>query len=435
MATTDRKAIASPPWSILLGLPFLDVVAEIGLASAFPQLRGLYGSAFRASIVVSMSPLLAVAAGWFWGGSVSRRGLNPVFRWAAAGWVASVALLAVTIDLFAAALAARALQGFFSAGFAALPFIAVTRASSSQEIRARLFGRIETAVSAGAILAPISLGLAFSSAPRLSLAGLAVAALLFFGVSLRAGRPAESEAARGRRHRAAERREETRPTRAETAAPPRPETARPSETPPGPQPARPTSSERAPAAASHGGANHVHRLVLLPALFAALVAAQLGALETLIPLLGEQWRGSVAAGKGLTMLFEVAVVIGIVRKGIRPGVHALWTVGIALVLTSAYMLASTPSVAIVLLVAAGFPVGAAVTMGNELAGMRVAGSEEVGMGLYATLRITGSFAGPLFMNIPYPALLLGLIALGVAETGIVLRAPTRTGRGRADGND
>ena len=49
-------------------------------------------------------------------------------------------------------------------------------------------------------------------------------------------------------------------------------------------------------------------------------------------------------------------------------------------------------------------------MGNELAARSMRGFETTGMGVYATLRITGSFVGPLFLTIPFP-LVLAVLAV------------------------
>lgn len=384
--------LAAPPWFLLLGVPFLDVIAEIGLASSFPQLRELYGSPLRASLVVSVSPLLAVGGGWFWGRAAVRRSVRRVFRWAAAGWTISVALLAATIDIFPLALGLRSAQGFFSAGFAALPFIAVTRITTDRTLRARLFGRIETAVSAGAILAPITVGIAFSYSRRLSLLGLASLGLCCLVAASLKGEPP------GSRERGAA-------------------FGGPGENVPAGGPGQPGAA-----------AARVHRAVALPALFAALVAAQLGALETLIPQLGEEWRGSVLTGKGMTMLFEVAVVLGILVKARWPGVGLSWPVATTLLFGAALFQGSVALRSLVVLLLAGIPIGASITMGNELAARWTAGAEEVGMGLYSTLRITGSFVGPLFMNIPYPTLLVGPMLLGVTEVATVITARSRRGR-------
>lgn len=269
---TQPKEIAHPLWFLLLGLPCLDVITEIGLASAFPQLLTLYGSLFRASVVISMGPLLSVGGGWFWERVALGRNLDRVFRWATIGWAASVALLAVAIDLFAVALLLRGVQGFFSAGFAALPFISAMRASGRREVGARVFGWIEASVSVGAILAPVSVGLAFSCAPQLSLLGLVVPALILLATTYFSDGMPTSESS----------------VMDSTVAP---------------LPYLDTSRDDLPHSIGLGryeGA--AHRLIFVPAPFAALIATQLGAVETLIPLLGEKWHGSVLVSKVMTKL-------------------------------------------------------------------------------------------------------------------------------------
>lgn len=298
--------------AILVLLPFVDVLTEIGIASAFPQLRAAYGSAFQASLMVAVSPLFAVLTGWLWGALAKRASIGRVVGGAMLGWAAVTMILGLTIGRFVPALALRALQGTFSAGFVALPFIVFARHARGERERTKSFGTLETSASAGAIVAPVSVGAVLAVAPQTVLIVLGGVMLVVVVPWLRGA-----------------------PTGADV--PPGPE----GEMPPG---------------------RVIARRVFVPTVFAAGIALVLGAFETLIPTVVEDTFGSVLAG---------------------------------------------------------FPVGAAVTMGNEYAAARVEGSEDVGMGLYSTLRITGSFLGPLFMNIRYPAVLAALAAVALACAGLV----------------
>ncbi len=378
--------------AILVLLPFIDVLTEIGIASAFPQLRAAYGSALRASVVVAVSPLFAVLTGWLWGAIARRTAIGRVVAGAMVGWAVVTIILGLVFTTFLPALILRALQGTFSAGFAALPFIIFARHASGEHERTKSFGTLETSVSAGAIIAPVSVGAVLAVAPQVVLPALG-GVMLFSVVLWLRGAPIGSGSAQaaGAGARA--------PSGSPAGVAPRPG----GEIPPG---------------------TVVARRVLVPTVFAAGIALVLGAFETLIPTVVEDTFGSVLGGKAVTMAFELTVVAGILLKARRPGVRATLPLVLAAVVGTAYLVAVWPAspngaaavtaAVAALMVLAGFPVGAAVTMGNEYAAARVEGAEDVGMGLYSTLRITGSFLGPLFMNIPYPAVLAALAAVALA---------------------
>ncbi len=386
---------------ILVALPFIDVLTEIGVASAFPQLRSAYGTAFRASLVVAMSPLFAVLTGWLWGALARRAPMVRIVAAAMAGWGLVTVTLGLTVGTFAVALVLRALQGAFSAGFAALPFIVFTRHAQDKRERTKSFGTLETAVSAGAIFAPISVGTLLASAPHTVLAALGGTMVVFVGLWVR---DAPGSWTLGRRA--------------------------------GPGPA---SSHAGPAPGGVVPGPSIARRVLVPTAFAAGIALVLGAFETLIPTVVEDAFASVIGGKVTTMAFELAVVAGILIKARRPAVGRRLPLVLALVVGVAYAAeVGAPELvgaqistlaAVGFMALAGGPIGAAVTMGNEYAAARAEGAEDVGMGLYSTLRITGSFLGPLFMNIRYPAVLASLAAVSIVCALLVRRdaGTTRTG--------
>jgi MFS family permease len=388
--------------AILIALPFIDVLTEIGVASAFPQLRAAYGSAFRASLVVAVSPLFAVLTGWVWGALARRAPVTRVVPAAMLGWALVTIALGLAVGMFAVALVLRALQGAFSAGFAALPFIVFTRHAEDERERAKAFGTLETAVSAGAILAPVSVGTLLATAPQAVLTALGGAMLALLVPWVRAEGGARV-AGRG------------------AGAAPVPTHAAPV--------AGPTAGDLLPGPA-------IARRVLVPTAFAAGIALELGALETLIPTVVEDTFGSVLGGKVTTMAFELAVVAGILLKARWPAVGRRVPLALALVVGGAYAAAAAPEIvgarasalaAVGFMVLAGGPIGAAVTMGNEYAAARVEGAEDVGMGLYSTLRITGSFLGPLFMNIRYPGVLAAL-AVGAMVCAALVRRDAGTTR-------
>jgi MFS family permease len=310
------------------------------------------------------------------------------------------------VEAFAVALVLRAFQGIFSAGFAALPFIVFTRHATGERERTRSFGTLETAVSAGAILAPVSVGTLLASAPQTVLVALGGAMLVFAVLWLRAESGPRTSGRGGGAGRG------------------------PSHTAPAAAPAAgPAAGDLLPGTA-------VARRVLVPTAFAAGIALVLGAFETLIPTVVEDTFGSVFGGKATTMAFELAVVAGILLKARRPAVRRRVPLVLALVVGTAYVATAAvppaavgaPNIvgapastvaAVGLMVLGGAPIGAAVTMGNEYAAARVEGAEDVGMGLYSTLRITGSFLGPLFMNIRYPAVLAALAVVSVVCAALV----------------
>lgn len=82
-------------------------------------------------------------------------------------------------------------------------------------------------------------------------------------------------------------------------------------------------------------------------------------------------------------------------------------------LIAGFVAAQLTLVAIILMITLGLLIGLQITMGNEYAAYTVRGFEESGMGLYSTLRGSGSFLGPLFMNFGFPLILLLLAAVSL----------------------
>lgn len=359
---------------LLLFVPFIDVVTEVGIASAFPQWRELFGSSFRASVFLAVGPLAVVAVGWVWGGLAKRFSLSTALSAATIGWASATLVLGFFVINFGAALALRAAQGCFAAGFAALPFVGFTVRNADPAQRTKHLGHVEVAVSAGAIAAPVGMGTALAIDPAVPLFAAGTLVLLIGLGSFRLRRPA-----------------------------------------PEPEPEPKQTPERAGAAPLARSKLYV----LVPTAFAAITALHLGALEALIPTVGERFFGSVAVGKGAATAFELAVVCGILLKARREGPSK----GLPIVLSGLFLAvwAFSPSgtAALALLVFIGIPVGAQVTLGNEIAARSVGGFEEKGMGVYSTLRVSGSFAGPLFMNFGFPWLLLALAAVSAASVFLV----------------
>lgn len=375
--------------AVLVALPCVDVMTEIGLASAFPQLRAAYGSVLHASVVVSAGPLFAVLTGWIWGALARRLWMKRSVALAMSGWAVVTAGLGMSIDVFMGALILRALQGIFAAGLAALPFIALSRESNSARDRARGMGVLEVSISAGAIAAPISVGTLLAVAP-----GFVLPALGFVTVGLLALWLAAGGDAAGARVSA------VNEAVADAGVP-------------------------VTAGREHAGqpwSLRLARWVMLPTFFASGIALILSASESLIPTVAEALFDSVVIGKTLTMAFELAVVCGIVLKARRPGVRYGVPLLLSVLIAASFLMGwyGSAGPAIWLMVIAGFPVGAGVTMGNEYAASNLVGFEEVGMGLYSTLRISGSFLGPLVLNVAYPGVLLVLAAVSLGCACLVL---------------
>ena len=420
--------------AVLVALPCVDVITEIGVASAFPQLRAAYGSVFRASVVVSVSPLFAVVTGWIWGMLANRVTLKRVVAPAIGGWSVVTVALGAGIAVFEAALVLRALQGVFAAGFAALPFIALSRDTRNEHDRAKRMGMVEVSISAGAIAAPVTVGTLLAVAPQAVLSALGGGALVLLGLWLWAAEERDGALEREAQAAASERGSAVTPGPGAATQHGEPDRQHPAAATQHGEPAGGDSAAAGGSVVAGGragapgpGGMHIARWVMLPTLFASGIALILGAFETLIPTVAEDVFDSVMAGKSVTMAFEVAVVCGIVYKARRPGIALHVPLLVAGVIGAAYVFAGS---AVWLMVFAGLPVGAGVTMGNEYAAASVAGFEEVGMGLYSTLRITGSFLGPLVMNVAYPHVLLLLAAVSLACGGLLL-----PGRGRDHGTD
>lgn len=369
---------------LILVLPFIDVLTEVGLASAYPQLYDRYESTLRASTVIAAGPLAAVLSGWLWGLITRRYGIRFALYAAVLGWSGAVVAMALTLDSFAPMVAARVVHGAFAAGFAAVPFIAVTALSSDHGMRTHKMSRIEIAASVGAISGPLMVGSGIVLAPRFTLLTVAAVPAVFILLHLLVIEPHE------------------------------------------------LTGDRAPAESSPSDANAQTRMkagfslrILLPVAYASLVALVLSAFESLVPTVTEMLTGAPLLGKTLTVAFEITVVLGIAVKARHPGVRRMLPVSVAAGLALSLIVADLPVVLLTCLVVLGFGIGAQVTMGNELAAQTVRSSGEHGMGIYSTLRITGSFMGPLFLSIPFPAVLGALMAVSVLGV-LPIQVATRT---------
>lgn len=360
-------------------LPLIDVLTEVGFASAYPQLLALHGTSLRASAIVAAGPLAAVTTGWMWGRIVRRRGLACGVRLAVVGWSAAMLLMVAGLDSFVVMMIARTLQGGFAAGFAAIPFIAATRSDRGGDDRSlcsRRMSRIEVAASVGAILGPVTVGSGMVLAPRITLGVVALVPVCLLPALRR-------------------RLDATVTLGAATASGPR--------TPP-------TAGDQHNSEEQIRG--RLHRVVR-PVLYAAMVGLLLSAFELLVPTVIEAHTSRPLLGKIAAMAFESAVVIGVMVKARLVGLFRWLPLLTAAMIALGFVAASNLAVLVVLLLGVGLGIGAQVSMGNELAALSVRGFETAGMGAYATLRITGSFAGPMFLTIPFPLLLAVLAAVAL----------------------
>ncbi len=377
-------------------LAVLDVSAEVGIASAYPQFLRIYGSTGPASLFVAMSAFTAVSTGWIWGLSARRLGVRVSLMLAMLGWGISTIVLGVFYREVGIALAARAAQGAFSSGFAGLPFIAMTQREQRHRFRVRGLSVVETAISIGAISAPMTVGLAISvSAARtfVLLGALVLALLVVLGC----------RTVLGAVWHARENQDDVRTPASEPSG-------------------SPDSMADRRHRTERNGILHAALRVAAPTTFAAITALVLSALETLIPALGESATGSVLAGKVAVTCFECLVVVGILAKGRSAGNRRRVPVFVAAGFVGGYVFASWQIAVIVILCVLGIAVGNQITMGNELAAERAKGLEEHGMALYATLRISGSFIGPLFMNLGYPLVFAALAVVSLLAAIVIAPA-------------
>ncbi len=382
----------------LVILPVLDVSAEVGIASAYPQFLRIYGSTGLASVFVAMSAFTAVSTGLIWGLSARKLGVRVSLMFAMFGWGVSTIALGLFYREVGIALAARAAQGAFSAGFAGLPFIAITQREQRQQSRVRGLSLVETAISVGAISAPMTVGLAISvSAARtfLLLGALVLVLLVVLGC----------RTVLGAVWHARKNQDDVRTPASEPSG-------------------SPDSLKDSQYRTGRNGILHAAFRVAAPTTFAALTAVVLSALETLVPALGESATGSVLAGKVAVTCFECLVVVGVLTKGRSVGLRRTVPVLLGAGFAGVYLFASWQIAVVVALCLLGIAVGNQITMGNELAAERAKGLEEHGMALYATLRISGSFIGPLFMNLGYPLVFAALAVVSLLAAVVIAPAAT-----------
>ena len=357
-----------PEWVFFVLLPSIDVLSEVGLASAFPHFQTLYGSASRASLFIAVNPLAAMLGGWLWGALARRFSFRAAFRLAALGWIIATLSLGFVLHRFEAALAARIAQGFFASGLTALSFVGITKSTRDKAAGSRRLGRLEAAATIGAVIGPATMGVGVTlAAPASFITVAALVALIVVAKELLS----------------------------------------------------------TPAALSPAGIKApmdwtVLYRVLPSTGFAAAVGLILGALQTLIPSLSSPFAASMPVAIIGATMFQVLIVPGLILQSKRhrrgPGVPIL----VSVVLVLAFILSPFRIVVVGLVVFLGFLLGMGITMGNQLAASAVTGSEDMGMSIYSTLRIGGSFIGPLFMNIAYPGILLALATVSLLSAKLVV---------------
>ncbi|AFG37112.1 MFS transporter [Spirochaeta africana] len=361
---------------LLYLLPFIDVLTEVGLATAYPQLKHIYNSPLQASSLIAVGPLAAVTTGWCWGPFVRRYGVKTGMVTALLIWSAALGGMSVLLAQYPAALLLRLLHGFGGAGMAAVPFIAAATRSTHTATQSRRMGRIELSASLGAISGPLVFGSAMVLSPRLALTGVAGTGMALFGTILLAVPRSQP------------------PSR---------------EKPAKPATAVPVLQHMAPAI-----------------LYAIIAACLLSALETLIPTAAESATDSALAGKIAAALFEAIVLAGILYQSrqIHPDTRAggLLAIAFSCLLLSVVLPGEAWLPMVLLLILSGLWVGRMVAGGNQFAARRAQNAAARGMGLYSTIRISGSIIGPMLMNLPTAGLFATLAILcviaDITRTGI-----------------
>jgi MFS family permease len=351
------------PLGHLLGFPFLSVFVQVGLSSAFPQLRDLYQSDILAGTALAAAPLAALLIGPFWGVPIRRFGERPVIAAAAALATLSMLAQAAFLPSPAAMITSRFFFGLADSALVAAILVSGSKAGLSPAAERTYFSLFETFASSGAIAGPLLLGSAFVFAPRLT---LAVSGALF-GVYLAGS------------------------------------FSRLRSFPPAPPHMRRKVSPR----------------LIAPTAFAVAMLSVLVAFEVYVPSFVEAQTANPVLGKLVVTVFEGLVVLGTVLKARIPGLPLAVPLLCFAAIGIAYLVsASLPLLALLAGVTA-VGLGLSLSLGNEYASAVTAGYEESGMTVYSAFKISGNFFGPYIPAIGFPVLLLPLSALALVATGLV----------------
>lgn len=370
----------------LIILQLTSVLAHVGIASGYPQLRELYDSAVLASSFLAAVPLSAMLLGFIWGPIVRRIGLRASILLAVSGWSLTFALLGVFGAVPAAGIALRALHGVFDVAFVSLPLAVATRRLTDSGERRRFFGLFETSASIGAIIGPLTVGsLMLISLPWafLALAAVGPAYLLYAWPKL-------------------------------------------------PRRAAATTAESAPAASESGGAasgapeaprRRVAPIVLVPSLYAISVLILISASEAFVPEYVETSLGAAWLGKLAVAVYEMLVIAGVMLKtrlsGYRPGAPLLT----GLVFGIGFLVSQSEVFVLPLLALSAVGIGMSLTMSHEFAAHTVGANAEGGMTTYASLRISGGIVGPYVAALGFPLLLLPLAAVSLVSAPLLRWRP------------
>lgn len=372
----------------LIALQLASVLAHVGIASGYPQLRALYGSAVLASSFLAAVPLSAMLAGSIWGPIARRVGMGRAITLAVAGWSASFLLIGLFIANPAVAIALRAVHGVFDIAFASLPLAAATRSLPDAGRRRRFFGAFETAASVGAIVGPLTVGNLMLLSPRWAFIMLAAFAPLYLPLARGALRRAPSPAAR--------------------------EAARP-------------AGAAARAGEARGG---VPLHMLAPSLYAVGVIILISASEAFLPGFIEETTGIPWMGKVGVAVYEILVILGVLLKSRIAGTR-IWAPALTgLVFAATGATAGVVPLVYALLAVSAVGIGMSLTMSHEFAAHTAGEDAEGGMSVYASIRISGGVIGPYVAALGFPVLLVPLAVVSLGSAPLLRADPARRRRAR-----
>ena len=382
----------------LIILQLLSVLAHVGTASGYPQLREFYGSAVLASSFLAAVPLAAMVAGPLWGPVARRMGTRRAVTLAVVGWSVTMFLLGATMGSPVVGIALRGLHGAFDVALVSLPLVAATRELSDAGERRRFFGFFETAASVGAIVGPLTVGVLMITSLRWAFIAIAAAGPLY----LLAARPARDRAAGGAAGHSA-----PAPAADGAAAAGNPQGGA---TGPGP-----------------GTRGPIPREMIVPGIYAIGVLVLISANEAFLPEYVEREIGAAWMGKLAVAIYEILVIAGVTLKSRIDGTR-MWPPAVTgAVFLAALLLSGWTAAVLVLLGATAVGIGMSLTMSHEFAAHRAAGDAEAGMTVYASMRISGAVIGPYVVALGFPILLLPLAAVSLASAPL-LRGDRRRSR-------
>ncbi|AEX85693.1 hypothetical protein XO10_06350 [Marinitoga sp. 1135] len=326
----------------ILALPFLQVFVQVGIASSFPQLTEMFGSAWLASTFIGITPLVSIVFGSFWGKILEKHGESKTFLFSMVIWSVSLYLSGLSLSYPILAIVFRGFQGIADSALFANALTVITKGDFSKQEKAKYFGMVEFLASFGAVMGPLVIGSGFIYIPKHTLTALGVLLFIFTLIIYKQLPVIEIHSEYSKKQVA-------------------------------------KFSPR----------------IFLAAFFGIITIAIVVGFQVTMPLFVEGIVDNPLYGKIYTSIFALLLMLGNLFKHKVHGVKLWIPLGTFATLSIAMFVNSFSLVGFLIFVlVSGIFLGLSITMSSEYASILSVGFEEKGMAVFSAFRLSGNFFGP-----------------------------------------